>query len=380
MQQHSAALVRCQSYNQKEVDAAVQRAFDLLGGLKQWIHPGMKVAIKVNLLMKKKPEGFTTTHPAVVEAVVKQVQALGAQAIIGDSPGGPFTASKVHGIYKVCGMEQVSERTGAELNEDFEQVSVYHEKAIRLKQLQICRYLTQVDAVIDCAKLKTHGLTQYTGAVKNLYGCIPGTVKMEYHFRMPELAEFSQMLVDLCEYVRPVISLIDAVEAMEGDGPSGGEKRKMNCLIAAPSPYAADVVGSRLMNLDPARICTTQRAMERGLVDPEKVEVLGEDWQAYVAKDYVVPPVNHGKSLPRMAPKCIMNLLEKMMKPKPVFMHEKCVGCGDCFRSCPPKAISMQKGKPEADLGKCIRCFCCQELCPVQAIRIKRSKLLKWIG
>lgn len=82
MQQHSAALVRCQSYNQKEVDAAVQRAFDLLGGLKQWIHPGMKVAIKVNLLMKKKPEGFTTTHPAVVEAVVKQVQALGAQAVI----------------------------------------------------------------------------------------------------------------------------------------------------------------------------------------------------------------------------------------------------------------------------------------------------------
>ena len=203
---------------------------------------------------------------------------------------------------------------------------------------------------------------------------------MEYHFRMPELEEFSQMLVDLCEYVRPVISLIDAVEAMEGDGPSGGEKRKMNCLIAAPSPYAGDVVGSRLMNLDPARICTTQRAMERGLVDPEKVEVLGEDWQEYVAKDYVVPPVNHGKSLPRIAPKCIMNLLEKMMKPKPVFMHEKCVGCGDCFRSCPPKAISMQKGKPEADLEKCIRCFCCQELCPVQAIRIKRSKLLKWIG
>ena len=69
MQQHSVALVGCQSYNQKEVDAAVQRAFDLLGGLKQWIHPGMKVAIKVNLLMKKKPEGFTTTHPAVVEAV-----------------------------------------------------------------------------------------------------------------------------------------------------------------------------------------------------------------------------------------------------------------------------------------------------------------------
>ena len=132
-------------------------------------------------------------------------------------------------------MEQAAENAGAVLNEDFEQVTVYEEKSVVLRQMQICRYLTQADAVIDCAKLKTHGLTQYTGAVKNLYGCVPGTVKVEYHFRMPALKDFSQMLVDLCEHIRPVVSLIDAVEAMEGDGPSGGTMRKMNCLIASSS-------------------------------------------------------------------------------------------------------------------------------------------------
>lgn len=378
--QDKAALIRCESYDQQEVDRAVAQAFALLGGLEQWIKPGMTVAIKANLLMKKKPEAFTTTHPAVIEAVAKQVRALGASAVIGDSPGGPFTPALVHGVYWACGMERAAENAGAVLNEDFEQVTVYEENSVVLRQMQLCRYLTQADAVIDCAKLKTHGLTQYTGAVKNLYGCVPGTVKVEYHFRMPALKDFSQMLVDLCEHIRPVVSLIDAVEAMEGDGPSGGTMRRMNCLIASPSAYAADVVGARLMGLRPESICTIQRAAERGLVDPEQVSVLGERIEDYIAEDYQVPVIQGEKTLPRMAPKCVMELLEKWMKPKPVFLHKKCVGCGDCFRSCPPKAIAMKEGRPQADLDVCIRCFCCQELCPVQAIRIKRNKLLKWIG
>lgn len=378
--ENRVALVRCENYQQDHVEQAVSHALDLIGGLDQWVKPGMKVVIKANLLMKKKPEAFTTTHPAVIEAVAKQVQSLGAKAIIGDSPGGPFTSALVHSVYKVCGMEQAANRAGAMLNEDFEQASVYDEKSVLLKQMQLCRYLTQADLIIDCAKLKTHGLTQYTGAVKNLYGCVPGTVKVEYHFRMPSLKDFSQMLVDLCEHVRPVVSLIDAVEAMEGDGPSGGTMKKMNCLIASQSPYAADVVGSRLMGLDPAEICTTKRAMERGLVDPMDVQVVGEPIEQYIAQDYQVPVIQGEKTLPRMAPKCVMNLLEKWMKPKPVFLHSKCIGCGDCYRSCPPKAISMKDGKPQANLDICIRCFCCQELCPVQAIRVKRNKLLKWIG
>ena len=378
--QDKAALIRCESYDQQEVDRAVAEAFALVGGLSQWIKPGMTVAIKANLLMKKKPEAFTTTHPAVIEAVAKQVRALGATAVIGDSPGGPFTPALVHGVYRTCGMEQAAQNAGAVLNEDFEQVTVYEEKSVVLRQMQLCRYLTRADAVIDCAKLKTHGLTQYTGAVKNLYGCVPGTVKVEYHFRMPALKDFSQMLVDLCEHVRPVVSLSDAVEAMEGDGPSGGTMRKMNCLIASSSAYAADVVGTRLMGLKPESICTVQCAIERRLVDPEQVLVLGERIEDYIANDYQVPAIQGEKTLPRMAPKCVMELLEKWMKPKPVFLHKKCVGCGDCFRSCPPKAISMKEGKPRADLNVCIRCFCCQELCPVQAIRIKRNKLLKWIG
>lgn len=378
-QTRSVALVGCSNYTQAEVDAAVRRSFDLLGGLAQWVRPGMKVAIKANLLMKKKPEGFTTTHPSVIEAVAKQVKALGATAIIGDSPGGPFTAQMVRGVYRVCGMEQAAQNAGAVLNEDFEQTEVFNQQAVLLKQMQLCRYLTEVDAVIDCAKLKTHGLTRYTGAVKNLFGCIPGTVKVETHFRMPALRDFSQMLVDLCETVKPVVSLIDAVEAMEGDGPSGGDKRELRCLIASASPYAADIVGGRLMGLAPEDVCTTQRAMERGLIDPAQVEVRGEAIERFAVTDYAVPEVSEGKSLPRMAPRCVMGLLEKWMRPKPVFTRDRCVGCGDCCRSCPPHAITMQKGRPQADLDKCIRCFCCQELCPAQAIRIKRNKLLKWM-
>ncbi len=375
----TVALSACGSYEPQEVEEAVANALSALGGLDRFIQPGMRVAIKTNLVLKSSPESATITHPAVIAAVAKQVMALGATAIIGDSPGGPFTPGRMKSIYQAAGLAEVAAQTGAELNMDLEGEAVYTPEAKRLKQWQICRFITQADAIINCAKLKTHGLTRYTGAVKNLYGCIPGTVKVEYHFRMPELKDFSDMLVDIACHVKPMLSLIDAVVAMEGDGPSAGTPRAVGCLLASEDAHALDVAGCRLMGVPPLEICTVQRAAERGLIDPERVDVVGGAVEDFIVPGFTVPAGREGKSLPRFAPPWALKLLEKRIQPRPVFHHDLCVGCGDCQRSCPPKAISMIHHRPEVDRAACIRCFCCQELCPAKAITIRHNPIWKWM-
>lgn len=84
--------------------------------------------------------------------------------------------------------------------------------------------------VIDIAKLKTHGMMGYSGAVKNLFGVVPGLLKPELQ-PLPGKEPFAEMLVDLCEYVHPDFSIIDAIDAMEGDGPTGGQKRFVGALV-----------------------------------------------------------------------------------------------------------------------------------------------------
>ena len=88
----------------------------LLGGLDgrlpeiSQLHPGANVLVKPNLLMKRDPDRHTTTHPAVVEAVVRVLQARGCEVTLADSPGGPFTEGMLPGLYALTGMKEVAER------------------------------------------------------------------------------------------------------------------------------------------------------------------------------------------------------------------------------------------------------------------------------
>lgn len=381
MKDNKVVFVSCKTYQKEDINQSIKELFRELGGLEQYIRPGQKVLLKVNLLMKKPAEAAVTTHPSLVEAVINQIHNLGARAIIADSPGGPFTKSWLKGIYRETGMEDVVVKTGAKLNWNFKQQEFSNPEGKILKKIILAQIIKEVDVVISLAKLKTHGFTIYTGAVKNLFGCIPGLLKADYHLRMSNLRDFSEMLVDIAEFVKPQLSIMDAVVAMEGAGPSAGDPKEVGLLAASANPHALDLACCYLIGLDYKRIFTLQKAIERGLIpkDIQKLDIRGIKEGEFKPIPFKIPEASRSRHIPIPLPPHLDSFFYKMLRPKPNFIHQKCVGCGLCAKNCPAKCIEMIAHRPHVDLSRCIRCFCCQELCPYQAVEIKRNKLSQLI-
>lgn len=371
------ALVRCDSYEETQVEEAIAHVFSFLGGIETLIKPGMNVLIKPNLLMKKKPEEAATTHPAIVEAIAKKVVSLGANVIIADSPGGFYTESILKAVYLSCGYKEMSERINVGLNYDLSTVDVTYDKGKVAKRFTFIKPVQEADFIINIPKLKTHGMMVYTGAVKNLYGVIPGVIKAEYHLRMDNKKDFSDLLVDICECVKPGLSIMDAVDAMEGEGPSAGTPRHLGLILASVNPYALDVAAAGLIGLANNQVFTIARASERGLVSQlQQIEILGEDIESCSVKDFKLPSVFRDIQFFKSG---IFKFLVNYLKPRPVFQYDRCTGCRNCANHCPPKTISFKDNRPVVDLKKCIRCFCCQELCPQKAVKVKKPWLTRKI-
>jgi len=373
------SVVKCEKYDAEEVLKAVDLTFENLGGIERFVKKGDKIFLKLNLIMKKHPNDAATTHPAVVEAVAKRLVEAGAKVIIGDSPGGPYTRGVLQSLYRACGIEDAAKRSGAQLNYDTSAEEYSHSEGIALKKLTLLKPMMDCDKIITISKLKTHGMALYTGAVKVMFGAIPGVLKAEYHYRMPDIKVFSNMLVDICTLTKPVLSIMGGVYGMEGDGPTAGIPVHSKAILASESPYDLDVVCANIMGISPSDIPTVQRSIERGLTtgDIKTIEVIGCNPDE-LRKNYKVPDIrtlNFSGRLPKFAER----FLSRNVMPRPVFSQELCIGCSNCKEVCPPKAITMVNGKPKADLYKCIRCFCCQELCPKKAVEIKRPWILRKI-
>ena len=363
------ALKACPAYDDEAVQAAIDDIFALCGGIGSIVKPGQRVLVKLNLLMKRSPEQATTTHPAVAKAIVCAVQRAGAAAILADSPGGPYTRGHLSAVYEACGIKAVAQETGCVLNDNFSVTTRYFEVGKAARKLDLIGVLDHVDAVITVGKLKTHGLTTMTGCVKNFYGMVPGTTKVEYHARYQDVSLFSNMLLDIAEAVKPCFAILDAIEGMEGEGPSGGRPRMIGALLGGINANAVDAVGAKLIGLVPRQVTTLEAAMKRGILP--SYEIVGDAIEPMIIQDFDVPMGLRRGSWVRM-----MNALPQGLRPRPVFMHRKCDGCATCVRACPASAIVMDgKRKPHVDVRKCIRCYCCQELCPKNDVEVRRNPI-----
>ena len=372
----------CNNYTYEEVKDSLKNIINDLGGLENHIQKNSKVFIKLNLLMKKKPEEVATTHPMVLKVLAQELLKLNCDITVGDSPGGPYTVSALKGIYKTCGIEDVCKELNINLNYDTSEIKVENKDGKILKYLNVIKPITEVDYVINICKLKTHVMATFTGGVKNLFGIIPGVSKAEYHFKMPEIKNFTDALVDICEYAKPTLTIMDGIIGMEGEGPSAGIPRKVGIILGSTNPYALDVVGCKLINLDPSKVPTVQRSIERGLINKDfnDINIIGEKLEDKVIYDYKIPKTKSISFLRGKVPKKIELLINKKLAGKPVIDYKSCIKCGKCATVCPPKVIKMdKKNGPNINLDTCIRCFCCHELCPKKAIEVKRPIIYRLI-
>jgi len=223
-------LTRCNDYEEETVARALGEALAPLGGL-DWVKPGMTVALKLNLVGPFSPKSAAITHPSLAVALTRMLREKGAKVVIGDSPGGPWLPSYLNAVYRTAGLFHAQE-AGAVLNRNFTQKEADYPEAVSAKRFAYTAYLSEADAILNLCKLKSHGMMSLSAGVKNMFGAVPGTVKPEYHFRYPESARFANMLIDLNEYFHPVYCICDAVEAMEGNGPTAGTPRHIGALIA----------------------------------------------------------------------------------------------------------------------------------------------------
>ena len=369
------SIVPCADYSAAAVEAALTAALLPFGGL-DWVTPGMRVAVKVNLLGPHRPEKAATTHPALVTALCRRLAARGASVVVGDSPGGFFTRAFLAPVYAACGMQQAVQ-PGVRLNDDFTETDVDNPAGAVLKAFRCTNYLRDADAIIDVCKLKTHGLMAYTGAVKNMFGAIPGMKKSELHYAFPTAESFAAMLVDLYERVRPRICIADAVTVMEGNGPSVGTPRHLGALLAAENGHALDLLGARLMGLTARDVPTLSDALDRGAI-PESAEQLTVcgDWRPFVATDFQCTPIRSVISWGTGNP-VLVRAMERALADRPAADQRLCTGCGVCARHCPIPAITMKRRRPLINRSQCIRCFCCQEFCPAGAMQKHRPPLAR---
>ena len=372
-------LDKCEDYSYENVKKSFIRLMDNIGGLENYITPNSKVFVKMNLLMKKRPEEATTSHPMVLKVLCEELLKLNCEVTVGDSPGGPYNEKILKGIYNICGIQDIANELDIKLNYNVEEIKVENNKGKLGKFLTVIKPITEVDHVISLCKLKTHMMATFTGGVKNLFGVIPGILKAEYHFKMPEISDFTNLLVDICEYVSPSLTIMDGIVGMEGEGPSAGNPKKVGLLFASSSPYALDVVACKSINLDPIKVPTIERCVERGILEKNFSDIIvkGCKLEDVIVKDFKVPNIRSVSFLKGVLPEFLEIRLNNFINPKPVFINEKCVKCGECERVCPAKVITIEEAGPIVNLDKCIRCFCCHELCPKKAVKIKKMFLFK---
>jgi len=384
------AIVKCENYEEDIVKKAVEKSINLLGGISNFINEKDKVLIKPNLLRASLPESLIITYPALIKSVAKLVRNLGAEVTIGDSPGGTFTKNSLSKVYKISGLTDVSNETGAKLNWNTNYSTKPNPEGLIVKSFEIIDAVSKADKIISISKLKTHGFTYITGAVKNLFGLIPGLKKIGFHTLFQNVDHFSQMLLDLYILTKPALNIMDAVIAMEGSGPSAGDAKKVGLILASDDAVCLDLVATYIIGVNPLKVPTLKAAIDRGMISGEisDIEIVGEDINSVRVLDFKPHPTERRDFW--FYPPVIRRWAIKNLNSTPI-IKSNCIGCGVCIKNCSVNAMKLisinkmsidkdVKKKANIDLKKCIRCYCCHELCPEKAVGLEKPFLLKMIS
>jgi len=365
----------CESYDINTVIKKINSGMDLIGGWAAFVKPGMKVLLKVNLIGPKTSETASVTHSEFVRAITRILKKMDCTVWIGDSSGGAIAGiAPTAQSFEVSGLNEVALSEGAQIkNFDREGVVECSITASYGDKLYLAKPVFDADLVINLPKFKTHTAGIYTGAVKNVFGFIPGLKKAEYHKLLPDPKNFGSMLADIHEKSKISLHIMDGITAMQGEGPTAGDVYNAKKILISEDPLALDTVAAKMIGLDIKDIPILNAARERniGQWELENIQICG---------DYNSPPELVNFKLPKRFNskkkqnyKALIKVID-FLKTRPKINLSTCRKCNMCVESCPVGAIDNETKK--IDYSKCIECMCCHELCRYKAVELKKDNTI----
>ncbi len=343
---------------------SLDRLVEPFGGWETVASPGERIAVKVNLLRGGAPETAVCTHPETLRTVLRALKGQGALPFVADSPGGMNGPAKVARAFKISGMSDVCvEEQVPIVDVEDDRVSLPAPDGRLFRSFPLGRAFAEADAIVQVGVLKTHQLMRLTGGVKLTYGCIPGLAKAQLHVRAPRREDFADMLLDLHLAVRPRITIIDGIIAMEGQGPGSGTPRALNSLFAAVDCNALDAALADRTNHARRSVYTLAAAERRRLIDLDRPYRLAGD---PIHKDAGFRQAR--RDLQEFVPLGLRRTARRLVTARPSLVDPAaCIECGECAAICGAKAITLTP-KPVFDDTLCVRCYACTEVCPTAAL------------
>jgi uncharacterized protein (DUF362 family)/Pyruvate/2-oxoacid:ferredoxin oxidoreductase delta subunit len=347
-------IVRNATYQSDVLRPLIFGMMEAMGGNE--IRKGSRVLIKPNLLSPALPRQAVITHPSVIRAAVEYCIDRGARPLVADSPAtGAFDLLlRVSGIRDAlrgldCDCRPFQNSVRVDIGEPFGTIEIA-EDAVR------------ADFIVNLPKFKTHSQMLLTLAVKNLFGCVVGYRKPEWHMRAGvDRQAFARLIAGIGRTLRPAFNILDGVLAMEGQGPGmGGVPRELGVILAGRDPFAMDRAVCRMLALDPEQLPVLKVAREMGFPAPE-AEI---DGSLPAIPDFKLPAMT---SL-FMGPKFLHGFIRRQVLQRPLCDTAVCRMCGECWKICPAGAITPDVQPLFFDYDRCIRCYCCIEVCPFGAL------------
>ena len=371
MNKPKVSIVRAHDYDYAEIWAAMEQGIELIGGLAGIVPPGSTVFVKINHLSPPSPaEKGIVTHPAFVEVVLDLLKAVAADITVGDD----IQSGSGDG-FQVSGFRQMCQRVGVRLINLRE--AGFVETACRghfLEKVYLSKIALDADVIVNLPKLKTHSLCVFTGGVKNMYGTIPTGLRRKFHGEYIRNEDFSQVVTDIFSAIRPQLTIMDGIIAMEGEGPAAGSLRRLGVILTSQDAVAVDAVAAKIIGLNPVDIYTTRYSDERGLGvgNLQNIEVVGEKIDSVTLPDFK-PPASAVNALARRVPLFLPRFILRQISIKPNVIERLCTGCAECQKICPAGAISVSSEMAKITHDICIECMCCHEVCRFDAIVPKQS-------
>lgn len=362
----------CKKYELEALIGKINAAVDILGGWDKYVRPGNTVLLKVNLIGPKPSDSAAVTHAEFVRAMVRILKGRDCNVWIGDSSGGAIAGiAPTAQSFKVAGYEKVAEDEGAEIkNFDREGVVAVSPESQCEETMYIAKPMYDADVVINLPKLKTHSAQIFTGAVKNVFGCIPGLRKAKYHKIAPEPGDFGQIICDIHKATKIQLHIMDGILAMQGEGPTAGSVYQAGKILISEDPLALDAVAVKMLGMDVEDVPILETARKRNLGEGrlENIILAGDHEQVPRLDSYKLPKRFRGGK--KRNSKVLVRVID-FFNTHPRIDLNKCKKCNMCVESCPVQAID--KDSKLINYEACIDCMCCHELCMFKAVELKNS-------